>query len=71
MCIRDSINNEYFINNRNGKCKFLNVLQGTNHTESDDWYNTMKKYCDPNIYPDNHFNGWAFGVRIRLIYILH
>ena len=21
----------------------------------------MKKYCDPNIYPDNHFNGWAFG----------
>jgi hypothetical protein len=21
----------------------------------------MKKYCDPNVYPDNHFNGWAFG----------
>jgi len=55
------INNEYFIKNRNGSCKFLNVLQGTNHTESDEWYNEMKKYCDPNIYPDNHFNGWAFG----------
>ena len=55
------INNEYFINNRNGKCKFLNVLQGRNHTQSDDWYEEMKKYCDPNIYPDNHFNGWAFG----------
>jgi hypothetical protein len=55
------INNEYFINNRNGKCKFLNVLQGRNHTQSDDWYLEMKKYCDPNIYPDNHFNGWAFG----------
>lgn len=55
------INNEYFIKNRSGKCKFLNVLQGTNHTESDDWYEEMKKYCDPNIYPDNHFNGWAFG----------
>jgi len=55
------INNEYFINNRSGKCKFLNVLQGTTHTESDSWYNEMKKYCDPNIYPDNHFNGWAFG----------
>ena len=55
------INNEYFINNRNGKCKFLNVLQGRNHTQSDDWYKEMKKYCDPNIYPDNHFNGWAFG----------
>ena len=39
----------------------LNVLQGTNHTESDEWYNEMKKYCDPNLYPDNHFNGWAFG----------
>ena len=55
------INNEYFINNRSGKCKFLNVLQGRNHTQSDDWYEEMKKYCDPNIYPDNHFNGWAFG----------
>ena len=55
------INNEYFIQNRSGKCKFLNVLQGRNHTQSLDWYNEMKKYCDPNIYPDNHFNGWAFG----------
>ena len=55
------INNEYFINNRDGRCKFLNVLQGLNHTQSDNWYEEMKKYCDPNIYPDNHFNGWAFG----------
>jgi hypothetical protein len=55
------INNEYFIKHRNGNCKFLNVLQGRNHTQSDDWYEEMKKYCDPNIYPDNHFNGWAFG----------
>lgn len=55
------INNEYFINNRSGKCKFLNVLQGRNHTQSDDWYEEMKKYCDPKQYPDNHFNGWAFG----------
>ena len=55
------INNEYFIKHRNGSCKFLNVLQGTTHTESDDWYSEMKKYCDPNIYPENHFNGWAFG----------
>ena len=55
------INNEYFINNRSGKCKFLNVLQGRTHTQSDDWYAEMKKYCDPNVYPDKHFNGWAFG----------
>ena len=36
-------------------------MQGRNHTQSDDWYSEMKKYCDPNQYPDNHFNGWAFG----------
>jgi hypothetical protein len=55
------INNEYFIANRSGKCKFLNVLQGLNHTQSDAWYDEMKKYCDPNIYPETHFNGWAMG----------
>jgi hypothetical protein len=60
------INNEYFIKHRNGKCKFLNVLQGRNHTQSDDWYEEMKKYCDPNIYPDNHFNGWAFGGQTKI-----
>jgi len=55
------INNEYFINNRTGECKLLNVLQGLTHTQSDEWYAEMKKYCDPKIYPTNHFNGWAFG----------
>jgi hypothetical protein len=55
------INNEYFINNRDGRCKFLNVLQGRNHKQSDDWYNEMKKYCDRSIYGDRAFNGWAFG----------
>lgn len=55
------INNEYFVKHRNGKCKFLNVLQGRNHTQSKDWYAEMKKYCDPNVYPETHFNGWAFG----------
>jgi len=60
------INNEYFINNRSGKCKFLNVLQGTTHTESYEWYEEMKKYCDPNVYPDKHFNGWAFGGQTKI-----
>jgi hypothetical protein len=60
------INNEYFITHRSGKCKFLNVLQGLNHTQSDDWYESMKKYCDPNIYPENHFNGWAFGGQTKI-----
>jgi len=55
------INNDYFIKHRTGACKFLNVLQGENFTEANDWYNTMKKYCDPKQYPDHHFDGWAMG----------
>jgi len=58
-------NNEYFMANRkgikNGGTKFLNVLQGSSHAEADDWYEQMKDYCDPDIYPDNHFNGWSMG----------
>jgi hypothetical protein len=55
-------------------------MQGRNHKQSDDWYAEMKKYCDPNIYPDNHFNGWAFGgqnkidihlMLKRLVHIIH
>ena len=55
------INNDWFINNRNGNCKFLNVLQGENHTDADDWYDRMKKYCDTKIYGDRAFNGWGMG----------
>lgn len=54
------INNEYFMKHRTGACKFLNVLQGGNHPEADDWYSRMKKYCDPKQY-DQPFNGWAMG----------
>jgi hypothetical protein len=55
------INNDWFINNRTGACKFLNVLQGENHADAEDWYQRMKKYCDPKQYPGRHFNGWAMG----------
>ena len=54
------INNDYFMKNRTGACKFLNVLQGENHAEADDWYDRMKKYCDPTQY-EKPFNGWAMG----------
>ncbi len=54
-------NNEYFIKHRNGNCKFLNVLQGENHPQADDWYSKMKDFCDPKIYGDKAFNGWAMG----------
>ena len=74
------INNEYFIQHRIGECKFLNVMQGRTQDQSHKWYAEMKKYCDPNIYPDKHFNGWAFGgqnkidlelMLIRLVHIIH
>tara|TARA_B100002019_G_scaffold190848_1_gene165059 strand:+ start:4268 stop:5728 length:1461 start_codon:yes stop_codon:yes gene_type:complete len=55
------INNDYFMKHRNGSCKFLNVLQGENHADADDWYNQMKDYCDPKKYPSTHFNGWSMG----------
>ena len=58
-------NNEYFMKHRKGKnaggAKFLNVLQGDNHTSADAWYDIMKEYCDPVKYPDTHFDGWAMG----------
>jgi hypothetical protein len=58
-------NNEYFMKHRrgvkNGGAKFLNVLQGDNHTSADAWYETMKHYCDPVQYPDTHFDGWSMG----------
>jgi len=54
------INNDYFMKNRSGACKFLNVLQGENHADAEDWYQQMKDYCDPKKYTD-HFNGWSMG----------
>jgi len=60
-------NNEYFIKHRRGVAeggtKFLNVLQGANHSEADRWYDLMKQYCDPKQYPGRHFNGWGMGGR--------
>jgi len=58
-------NNNYFMQHRRGKnnggAKFLNVLQGDNHTSAEEWYQEMKVFCDPAVYPDTHFDGWAMG----------
>lgn len=60
-------NNDYFMKHRkgvkNGGAKFLNVLQGADHASADEWYETMKGYCDPALYPDTHFDGWAMGAQ--------
>jgi hypothetical protein len=72
-------NNEYWMANRYGETKILNVLQGGNHTEADNWYELMKDYCDPNKY-EKHFNGWGMGgqnmcdvelVLKRLVHLIH
>jgi hypothetical protein len=58
-------NNLYFMAHRRGKenggAKFLNVLQGDNHTSAEAWYQEMKEFCDPTVYPATHFDGWAMG----------
>jgi hypothetical protein len=54
------INNDYFMRNRNGNCKLLNVLQGETHEEADRWYNQVKHYCDPKHF-EQPFDGWAMG----------
>ena len=54
------INNDYFMKNRNGNCKFLNVLQGQAHQEADTWYSLMKHYCDPTKH-EQPFEGWSMG----------
>lgn len=73
-------NNEYWMANRHGPVKILNVLQGGNHDEADHWYDIMKDYCDPNKYPGTHFNGWGMGgqnmcdvelVLKRLVHLIH
>jgi hypothetical protein len=72
-------NNEYWMANRYGETKILNVLQGSSHEEADHWYALMKDYCDPNRY-SKHFNGWAMGgqnmcdvhlVLRRLVTLIH
>lgn len=54
------INNNYFMQARNGNCKFLNVLQGETHADADDWYDRMKHYCDPKQH-EQPFEGWSMG----------
>jgi hypothetical protein len=72
-------NNEYWIANRFGDTRILNVLQGSTHAEADHWYSLMKDYCDPGKYA-RHFNGWGMGgqnmcdvhlVLKRLVHLIH
>jgi hypothetical protein len=58
-------NNLYFMAHRRGVkeggARFLNVLQGDGHDSAEAWYQEMKEFCDPAVYPATHFDGWAMG----------
>jgi len=71
-------NNEFWMASRSGDLKILNVLQGSNHTEADQWYDTMKKFCSDKY--DRPFDGWGMGgqnmcdvhlVLKRLVTLIH
>jgi hypothetical protein len=52
-CLKATLhNNDYFVQHRQGKTKFLNVLQGTSWNDTQLWYDAVKDYP---------FEGWAMG----------
>ena len=55
-------NNKYFLENRLGQTKWLNVLQGSDWKTAQDWYEGVKEFSDPNgPYAGKEAEGWAFG----------
>jgi len=54
-------NNKYFLENRLGHTKFLNVLQGSDWDTAEKWYQGVKEYSDPAVWGDKAAEGWAFG----------
>ena len=55
-------NNDYFLMNRMGQTKWLNVLQGGDWDTAEKWYNGVKEFSDPTgKYAGREAEGWAFG----------
>ena len=61
-------NLHYFIKNRvPGATKFLNVISGSDNSNSKDWYETVKHFSTPSSVEamgytaDRTFEGWAFA----------
>jgi len=55
-------NNDYFLKNRLGQTKWLNVLQGGDWDTAEKWYNGVKEFSDPaGPYAGREAEGWAFG----------
>lgn len=58
---KTKFNNDYFLKNRLGKTKFLNVLQGNDWAAAEQWYNGVKEFSDQSVWGDRAAEGWAFG----------
>jgi hypothetical protein len=55
-------NNDYFLNNRLGQTKWLNVLQGSDWDTAEKWYEGVKEFSDSKgKYAGREAEGWAFG----------
>jgi hypothetical protein len=55
-------NNDYFLMNRLGQTKWLNVLQGSDWETAEKWYAGVKEFSDPEgKYAGREAEGWAFG----------
>ena len=55
-------NNDYFLMNRIGQTKWLNVLQGSDWDTAEKWYAGVKEFSDPKgKYAGREAEGWAFG----------
>jgi hypothetical protein len=55
-------NNDYFLVNRLGQTKWLNVLQGSDWDTAEKWYQGVKEFSDPKgKYAGREAEGWAMG----------
>ena len=59
---KTQFNNDYFLNNRLGQTKWLNVLQGSDWDTAERWYDGVKEFSDPKgKYAGKEAEGWAMG----------
>jgi hypothetical protein len=59
---KTKFNNDYFLMNRLGQTKWLNVLQGSDWDTAEKWYDGVKEFSDPKgKYAGKEAEGWAFG----------
>lgn len=59
---KTQFNNDYFLNNRLGQTKWLNVLQGSDWDTAERWYQGVKEFSDPKgKYAGKEAEGWAMG----------